>query len=138
MNIDNCPSCGALYYKTLTQDVCRSCFQLEEEQFDRVYAFLKQKQNRSASMQEVVEQTSVKESLLIKYIKKGRLRTSQFPNLGYPCARCNTMINQDKLCNSCREDIAKDLASFDMQQAREAEKNRQPTYHVLSKKNDKR
>ncbi|NGP44943.1 hypothetical protein G4V62_08210 [Bacillaceae bacterium SIJ1] len=139
MEVDNCPSCGALFYRTATQDVCRSCFLKEEELFDRVHVFLKQRKNRTANMQEVVEKTGVEEPVILKFLKKGRLRVVNFPNLGYPCERCGQAIQQGTICDSCSQEISRDLATFDKEQERTARVKAESrhTYHIWSGKSDK-
>lgn len=107
--LNNCPSCDAVFVETSFRDVCGECFKQEEVDFEKAYDFIKKRENRTATMDEVTEATNVTQDLLIKYIKKGRLRLAQFPNLGYPCERCGTFLREGKLCIGCREQLTKDL-----------------------------
>ncbi|GGE84948.1 TIGR03826 family flagellar region protein [Priestia taiwanensis] len=109
----NCPKCNALYMKSNIRDVCVNCYKEEEKWFDDVYTFLRKRNNRMALIPQIVEGTGVEEKLLFKWVRAGRLRPSQFPNLGYPCEKCGTMISEGKLCSSCtgyiRSEIEKQL-----------------------------
>jgi flagellar operon protein (TIGR03826 family) len=109
MNLENCPNCGRLFVKNAFRDICESCYREEEEAFEKVYHFLRKRENRMATMAQIIDATGVKESLLIKFIKSGRLQLAQFPNLGYPCDRCGTLIREGRLCVNCSKDLNKQL-----------------------------
>ncbi|WP_026908975.1 TIGR03826 family flagellar region protein [Paucisalibacillus globulus] len=108
----NCSQCGKVYVKDL-KDICRDCYKKEEAAFKIVYEFLKQQKNREATLIEVVEATGIEETVITKFIKEKRLRTSMFPKLGYPCERCGDMIVSGKLCMKCSEEIRNDLFQFE-------------------------
>src|SRR5690625_6638686 len=80
--LENCTRCDAVFVKT-TRDVCQTCYQQEEKDFEIVYNFLRQRKNREATLQEIVAATDVGEGTIIKFVKSKRLRTSQFPKLAY-------------------------------------------------------
>jgi len=109
MSLANCPNCGDLFVKSVFRTICEKCFREEEKQYETVYNYLRKRENRTAMMAQVVEATGVKESLIIKFVKEGRLHLSQFPNLGYPCDRCGTLIREGKLCTDCSTDIQKQI-----------------------------
>lgn len=121
----NCARCGNVFVKTI-RDICESCYKEEEKLFEKVYAFIRKKQNRSASLHEVHEATGVPEKVIIRFIKEGRLRTAQFPNLVYSCQACGASISSGKLCKNCVETIKNDLEIAE----KEAERQevRQATY----------
>ncbi|MGE6257327.1 TIGR03826 family flagellar region protein [Heyndrickxia sporothermodurans] len=124
----NCPSCGSLYVKNSVRDVCEKCYKEEEKKFDIVYKFLKKRENRSATKDTVVEETGVDEELIFKWVRKGRLQLAQFPNLGYPCAKCGTIIREGKLCTNCIGSIRNDLEVHEKEEIRK-EQIRLRTYH---------
>ncbi|WP_067843241.1 TIGR03826 family flagellar region protein [Amphibacillus sediminis] len=107
--LDNCLNCDKLFVKT-TRSICPECYKEEEQQYQIVYEFLKKRSNRQATIPEIVKATGVEEQLIIKFVKEKRLRTTQFPNLAYPCEKCGTMIDEGKLCSSCSSEISQDLA----------------------------
>ncbi|WP_328130433.1 hypothetical protein [Peribacillus frigoritolerans] len=79
MDVFNCPNCNSLFVMTKFRDVCDACYKEEEAQYDKVYAYIRKKTNRIASMMQVVMETGVEERLIIKFVRTGKLRISQFP-----------------------------------------------------------
>jgi flagellar operon protein (TIGR03826 family) len=124
MNLANCPNCGRLFVKNQFRHICENCYQEEEEAFQKVYHFLRKRENRMATIAQIVDATGVKESLVIKFIKSGRLKIAQFPNLGYPCDRCGTLIRQGRLCANCSKDLNKQLEML------QKEEERKKSHHV--------
>ncbi|HZG59670.1 MAG TPA: TIGR03826 family flagellar region protein [Anoxybacillus sp.] len=123
MKLENCPNCGRLFVRNQFRDICENCYREEEKEFEKVYNFLRKRENRLATIAQIVEATGVKESLLMKFIKTGRLKIAQFPNLGYPCDRCGALIREGKLCVNCSTDLNKQLEM--LQKEEEMKKNRQ-------------
>ena len=121
MDLGNCPNCNALFMKTKFRDVCEACYQEEEAQFDRVYAFIRKKSNRTATMDQVVEATGVEEELIIKFVKTGKLRIAQFPNLGIPCEKCGAPIRTGRLCASCTDSLRAGLETLEQEEKRRKE-----------------
>lgn len=108
----NCVRCNKVFVKTM-RDICQACYKQEEADFNRVYTFLKERENREAILPEIVEATGVEEKVIIKFIKEKRLRTSQFPKLAYPCEKCGTPISSGEICLTCLEEFKKDLAHYE-------------------------
>ncbi|MEN2768730.1 TIGR03826 family flagellar region protein [Ornithinibacillus xuwenensis] len=135
-DLANCVRCGKIIVKNL-RDVCRDCYKEEEADFQVVYSFLKQQKNREATLTQVVEATGVEESLITKFIKEKRLRTSMFPKLGYPCEKCGSSIVTGKLCSSCAKTLKSDLDKVE-QIEKVAERNheseqKKSVYYTLDK-----
>ena len=120
-DVINCPSCGNLMVRNKFRDVCGNCWKEEEKQFDIVYKFIRIRENRAATIPQVVEGTSVDEDLLLKFIKTGRLKITQFPNLGYPCDKCGTIIRTGKLCDSCASKLREALEIHEKEEERKEE-----------------
>lgn len=49
MDVFNCPNCNSLFVMTKFRDVCDACYKEEEAQYDKVYAYIRKKTNRTAS-----------------------------------------------------------------------------------------
>ena len=129
--VSNYPKCGALFTKTKFRDVCQACFVEEEKLFEEVYQFIRKKENRTATMEQVIEGTEVEEIMIIKFIKSGKLRIVQFPNLGYDCERCGIMIREGSLCEKCIETLKKDLGSYQKEvQRKQKEREKNRTYYT--------
>lgn len=131
----NCPNCGGLFVKTNLRDVCEKCYKQEQIAFETVYTFIRKKENRTATIVETSEGTGVDEELIIKFIKSGRLRLAQFPNLGYPCRKCRTIIREGNLCVDCTNELRNELSSFEKEQERIKELREREKRTYLSEKN---
>ncbi|MDX8044594.1 TIGR03826 family flagellar region protein [Gracilibacillus sp. S3-1-1] len=129
----NCIRCDKVFVKT-TSSVCPECIKEEEKQFQIVYKFLKKRENRQATIPEIVEATGVKEDIILQFVRDNRLRTSHFPNLAYPCERCETPITKGKLCSNCQGELTSDLnyaAEVErVKQKNEAKVNEAKTYYT--------
>lgn len=127
--LENCPKCGSLYVKNKLRDVCDNCYKEEEKKYDIVSKFLRKRENRAATITTVVESTQVEEELIYKWVKKGRLHSTHFPNLGYPCSKCGTIIKDGTLCTSCASGIRKDLNQFEETEKLKQQNSKHVTYH---------
>ncbi|GLY09225.1 TIGR03826 family flagellar region protein [Bacillus badius] len=135
--IINCSRCGELYMENAFRDVCAKCAKEEEHMYEEVYQFLRKRENRAATLQRVVEVTGVPETLIHKWVKKGRLHAAHFPNLGYPCDRCGALIHKGKVCRACTDDIEGELVQIQREEAFEAKKQehlKQTTYYAANKR----
>ncbi|WP_338751641.1 TIGR03826 family flagellar region protein [Bacillus sp. FJAT-52991] len=138
--IVNCPRCGDLYMSNAFRDVCSKCAKEEEQMYEKVYKFLRQRENRAATIERVVEVTGVDEELIHKWMKKGRLHATHFPNMGYPCDRCGAIISRGKLCAKCTQQIEDDIKQLKREEKFREEKQeneRQTTYYAVNKKSFK-
>ncbi|SES71932.1 flagellar operon protein TIGR03826 [Salinibacillus kushneri] len=137
--LSNCPNCGALFVKGVRK-VCDNCYREEERAFETVYAYIRKKENRRATITEVSEGTGVEERLIMKFVKEKRLQPAQFPNLTYGCERCGNPIQEGKICGNCRDQLKHAL---DQEQAVESIEKRQKqesaqTYFTVDKKFNRR
>ncbi len=112
-DLRHCPSCGEFFNYTGVREVCGKCGMNEERVYEEVYRFLRKRENRAATVERIVEKTEATESMLHKWVRKGRLQPAMFPNLGYPCDNCGKLTSQGKLCDTCTSDIKKDLKTFE-------------------------
>ncbi|WP_027409281.1 TIGR03826 family flagellar region protein [Anoxybacteroides tepidamans] len=136
MNLENCPNCGRLFVKNQFRDICDVCYREEEKQFEKVYNYIRKRENRMATMAQVVEATGVEERLIIKFIKSGRLQLANFPNLGYPCSRCGTLIREGKLCAQCTKDLNKQIERMQQEEEKKKEQRQRTVYYT--RKEDKK
>jgi flagellar operon protein (TIGR03826 family) len=122
----NCPRCRGLFVKENLRDVCANCYKDEERLFDLVYGYLRQKDKRTATINQIVEETGVEAELIFKWVRLGRLRKSQFENIGYPCEKCGAMIGNGKLCKKCMDYLKQEIA----QEEKEALHRKQMQQHT--------
>ncbi|MGY0693525.1 TIGR03826 family flagellar region protein [Virgibacillus sp. FSP13] len=134
----NCSRCSAVFVKNI-RDICQDCYKEEEAAFQMVYSFLRKRENREATLTEIVDATGIEENLIIKFIKEKRLRTSQFPKLAYPCERCGKNITSGKLCEACSQEILQDLEEQEKleqrQLAREEAEAKKNIYYSIDNRN---
>ncbi|MBM7690882.1 flagellar operon protein (TIGR03826 family) [Peribacillus deserti] len=114
----NCPHCGSIFVQNSVRDVCEACYKAEQIQFETVYTYIRKRENRTATSEQVIEDTGIEKELLIKFIRTGKLKLAQFPNLGYPCAKCSTLIREGKLCGSCNSNLKGQLDTLAKEEAR--------------------
>jgi flagellar operon protein (TIGR03826 family) len=106
--LDNCVICGRLFLKAHT-DYCLDCYKEIEQDFKKVDAFIKD-ENRNATLEELSEATEVSEKRIADFIRSGRIYGEDFPNLGYPCTHCGTVIKRQLLCQSCFDQFSSDVS----------------------------
>jgi flagellar operon protein (TIGR03826 family) len=135
--LSNCPKCNGIFVKTKFREICENCWKEEENAYDTVYKFIRKRENRAATITQVVEATGVEEELLLKFIRTGRLKLTQFPNLGYPCDKCGAIIREGKLCENCADELRQELDSYQKEEERKKEiENREKaiTYFAVEDK----
>lgn len=134
--VRSCPKCNGFFNYTGIRDICPKCSQREEDDYQVVYRFLRKRENRAATVERIVEVTGVDEDTLYRWVRKGRLHTAMFPNLGYPCDNCGHLTTTGKLCNKCQETLKRELNTFEAAKSfRETvEQQAKGTYHVNANK----
>lgn len=124
----NCPNCGGIFNYNGLRDMCPKCVQIEDDIYEKVYKFLRKRENRAASVERIVEATDVTPELLYKWIREKRLHTAMFPNLGYPCDMCGNLTQSGKLCRECQDKLKEDLKTFDSNIEFQNKKEKRTTY----------
>ncbi|SFB25333.1 MULTISPECIES: TIGR03826 family flagellar region protein [unclassified Bacillus (in: firmicutes)] len=129
MDLQNCPHCNEIFVKTQFRELCQKCWKAEEDQYDIVQKFLRKRENRAATMMQVEEQTGVPEATVLKFIRSGRLHITSFPNLGYPCDQCGSLIRTGKLCDKCAKELLDELKTFENEEERKRQLHKKSTYY---------
>jgi flagellar operon protein (TIGR03826 family) len=106
--LDNCPKCGKLFVKGV-RDVCSNCYKVEEEEYQAVSGYLRDRQNRKATIYEASEETEVSIKQITKFIRQGRISLEGLPNMGFPCESCGQLINKGTMCTTCRQQLDRDV-----------------------------
>jgi flagellar operon protein (TIGR03826 family) len=128
LDLQNCPRCDAIYVKNKFRDVCEKCWKEEEKAYDLVSKFMRKRENRAATILQVVEATGVSEELILKFIKAGKFQLTQFPNLGYPCDKCGSIIREGRLCATCTSSLKADLKTVEYEEQRKKELAKRATF----------
>lgn len=132
----NCTRCGNVFAKNKNiRDICPACVKEEEADFNTVYRFLKEQKNQKATLQEIVRETDVSEDIIITFIKNKRLRTSQFPNLAYPCERCRAPIVSGRVCEGCSKQVMADLDLHVREESKQSDEKKADVYYSIERRN---
>jgi len=107
-DLANCPRCNALFLEG-TSAVCNQCRNKEEQNYQKVYAFMRKKHNRMALVEQIEVDTGVSEKQIREFVKQKRLHPAQFPNISYLCEKCETPIQDGRICERCKQEITKGL-----------------------------
>lgn len=107
MALANCKRCGRLYNR-INAEICSECMKEDDDKFFLVRDYLRD--HRRATIYEVSDGTGVEVSMIIRFIREGRITPVDNPNLAYPCDHCGTPIQHDRYCKSCKDKLSKDLS----------------------------
>jgi flagellar operon protein (TIGR03826 family) len=107
-NLANCTRCDALFVKTV-RDICPKCYQIVEQEYEMVARFLRKRENRGATVQQVSEATGVSVRQITRFIKEGRISIVDNPNMGYPCENCGVLIRSGHLCDACTKELRREI-----------------------------
>ncbi|HHY20413.1 MAG TPA: hypothetical protein GX525_00720 [Bacilli bacterium] len=137
MNIENCPRCGQLFQK-VTRELCPNCLRDLDKKYEIIYRFIRKKENRKATIDEIEKATEVDKEDIYRIIRLGKINLEHFPSLGYPCETigCTNKVTKGRLCSSCMESIQDDLNQISRENERELkrkeeEKARYQTYQTF-------
>lgn len=106
MDIRNCKNCGRLYQYDGNK-LCQKCRNDEGDEFFKVREYIYDHPN--ASIVEVSEETGVEEEKILAYLRQGRLELKG-ENLILDCERCGKPISTGRFCNSCINEMQKELS----------------------------
>jgi flagellar operon protein (TIGR03826 family) len=138
-SLANCPRCGKLFVKGI-RTICPDCFNLVEEEYKKVYEYVRNKENRRSTIYEVSEATGVSVRQITEFVRSGRLSIVDYPNLAYPCDSCGeNLVLQGNLCEPCRERLAREIRNTfeDERKRHEAGKHAGKGYLQIGDHNNK-
>ncbi|MBX6378060.1 MAG: MerR family transcriptional regulator, partial [Clostridia bacterium] len=105
MQLRNCRVCGRVFVAA-SGDRCPSCLAREEQEYERVRAFLRDRPG--ATPEEVVEATDVPLERVLEWLREGRLEVRQWGSV-LTCRGCGVPIEAGAFCAACRERLIKGL-----------------------------
>ncbi|WP_308637403.1 hypothetical protein [Paenibacillus silvisoli] len=126
LSVAHCPNCGNVFQKNL-RNLCAACTAEEDGQLASLEQMLKR--NRKLTNEQLAEQSEVSEQRIRAYIRKGKLKLYDYPNLTDECDLCAGPIRQGKLCVSCTTRIKGDIR-LDMERSKQ-----QQAKHVFLSRN---
>ncbi|WP_078414323.1 TIGR03826 family flagellar region protein [Priestia abyssalis] len=130
----NCPECDGLYIRNAFRDTCAACYKKEEELLNTIYQFIRKRQNRMATVEQVTIATGVSEKQIQKFIQQGRLRVREFPNLGYSCSGCGALIQAGSMCENCLRGFEHELHAIKEMEERSKQANQEGNSTYRAKK----
>ncbi|SDJ91820.1 hypothetical protein [Natronincola ferrireducens] len=100
MELRNCAKCGKMIKYTGEGEVlCGKCITLEGDPYRRIREYVYNHQG--ATIQETSEATGVSSTLILKYLKEGRLSLMDKKSLMRHCEECGVVIEKGSICGIC-------------------------------------
>ncbi len=107
MKLKNCKECGRMFQANLaSQKLCQRCGESEDNKFLKVREYIYD--NPRCSVVDVSNTLEIEEELILKWLREGRL-TLKGEGSGYPCERCESIIQTGRFCASCANKMSSAL-----------------------------
>jgi hypothetical protein len=111
LRVAHCPGCGNVFQKNV-RNLCVSCSTISDEQMLSIERYLLR--NRLASTEETAEATQLPPDRIRSWIRQGKLKLYDYPNLSDQCDLCQASIRRGHLCNPSATRINDDISrTFD-------------------------
>ncbi len=107
MQLKNCTECGRVFVHP-SREICPACYEAEEQDFQKVKEFLRDKAH--SSVDDVSDKTGVAKKRVIKFVRQGRLTAEGLDiELFLSCEGCGEPISEGRYCKECRDKLVKGL-----------------------------
>lgn len=106
MELRNCPVCGRVF-NYVGKNMCPECVRSEDRDFDAVSDYLYRHPN--ATVAQVHEGTGVREELILRFLRDGRLLVSDGATVGLYCESCGAPIRTGRLCERCANTLTRSV-----------------------------
>lgn len=127
MQLKNCSECGRIF-AYINVNLCPSCLQAEEEEFQKVKEYLYK--NPQTGVYDLAEATQVAEHKILRWLKMGRLEGKKFAALAYPCESCGRNIQEGRFCLSCSNRLAQGFLKATTPEKEDDDKRSKPKFHT--------
>ena len=104
MGLVNCRKCGKMFNYIAGEPVCPICKEKAEEQFQRVKKYVED--NRTATINEIVENCEVEAKQIKQWIREERLVFSENSPIKINCETCGAQILTGRYCSKCMKNTA--------------------------------
>lgn len=138
MELRNCPVCGRVF-NYAGKNMCPACARKEDEEFDTVSDYLYK--HPGAGVTEVSEETEVREELILRFLREGRLLVSDGASAGLFCEACGAPIRTGRLCQRCTEKLTRSvdrLTAVAQPEPRSEQRSERERMHIADMVNDRR
>jgi len=105
--VRNCRRCQRIFMYVTGPQICEACKKLEEEEFEKVRAFVRE--FPGANIQEVSRETGVSTHLIYRFLREGRLEVSESSPIALQCENCGVRIKSGRFCIACSKRLANDM-----------------------------
>ncbi|WP_217595273.1 hypothetical protein [Cohnella sp. GbtcB17] len=131
LRVDHCPGCGRIYQINLRQ-LCAACTAAEDALMNRMEKELRA--NRKLTTEELAERVEERPELIRSWIRRGKLKLYDYPNLTDACDLCEAPIRKGKLCQSCSMRIQSEVAHVYEQERLMQERKRRENIFLNKRK----
>lgn len=115
LTISQCDGCGKII-RVNTRNLCAACNAAEDEQF-RLFERTMVR-NRLYDNAQAAQATDIPEEKIRAWIRGGKFRIAEFPNLADQCDLCKAPTRRGHLCIDCTSRINADIsATLDRERA---------------------
>ena len=105
MEFKICDNCNMIFqYKGSGAVLCPNCTQKDDEDYEKVKAFLAE--NPGAGEEEIAGGTGVSMKFIAKLVKDDRITIKGQNNQGLTCKYCGISIQSGKYCADCKRKFA--------------------------------
>ena len=104
MNVRNCRKCGKMFNYVQGPPICQACKEAAEQKFQEVKEFVRE--NKTATMNEIVENCGVEQRQVEQWIREERLVFAENSPIQLTCETCGTRIVTGRYCEKCKKDQA--------------------------------
>lgn len=87
--------------------LCPACYKQEEIYEHKIGEYLRE--FGKSSVEEIHKATGVKEKVILRMLKSGRLFAEGQNLVNYPCDMCGAPIYEGRLCSKCGSDFTKQV-----------------------------
>ncbi|MDD2402002.1 MAG: MerR family transcriptional regulator [Clostridia bacterium] len=102
MQLKNCPECGKVFTFIRT-NLCPECQKEDEERFKIVRKYIAL--HRGVSIGTVSEETGIKETNILRYLREGRILSGEVKQQALKCELCGVRITGGRYCESCNNKL---------------------------------
>lgn len=127
LRVAHCPICGKIFQKNL-RNQCTNCSTEEDEQLRSIEQALNR--NRRLNNVELAAATLIPEVKIRSFIRLGKLRLYEYPELADNCDSCSEPIRRGTICSKCSTRIKADIANAIEQERLLKERIKLKTYIV--------
>ncbi|SES85513.1 hypothetical protein SAMN05660297_00735 [Natronincola peptidivorans] len=103
MKLMNCPRCGRLIKDEGDGEIlCSKCALQQGDPYKKVRDYIYAHQG--ATIMDVATATGISETLILKYLKEGRLSLLETKSMLNHCEKCGVVIEKGYICGSCMKE----------------------------------